>query len=118
MNDHSRDKSMTYTLVHRGEEFTFAIDRHGNGRCICRGNVRGHLKREGNLDLKDLLGDKRARKRIDQLEEEFSFDVVLSESLSLLLWRMYHTADEATVETRAFEREIDRMLGEIIGGVG
>lgn len=111
---HSSDKSLTYTLVYQAKEYSFQIDRQGHGRCICRGDVLAHLKCEGNLALKYLLGDERARKRIDQLEGEFSIDVTLPDDLTHMLWHGWDTAGEATNETRAVEAEIDRLLGNLI----
>jgi hypothetical protein len=111
-----RDKSMTYTLTYEGKEYTFQIDCQGNGRCICKGDVRGQLKREGkNLEIRGkLLGDKKALKRIDHLVNEFSVDVSLPFGLAQMIWRGWDAAGEATDATRAAEKEMDRLLIEVI----
>ncbi len=46
--------------------------------------------------------------------DEFSFDVVLPEGVTQMMWHGWDHAGVATDETRAFEAEIDRLLGEVI----
>lgn len=80
---------MTYTLVHKGKEYTFAIDRQGKGQCIYKGDARSPVERS-------------------------SVDVVLHYGLAQMMWRGWETAGEATDETREFEKDIDRHLGDVI----
>jgi hypothetical protein len=112
----ANDKSMSYTLVYQGEEYTFQIDRKGEGRCVCRGKLLGQIQKEDPylLTKGKLLGNKRAMARIAQLEKEFSFDVRLPFGLTQMLWRGWDTAGAATDQTKAFEELVDRMLIDVI----
>ncbi len=118
MNDYSPDKTMNYPLMHKGKKYSFVIDRQGKGRCICKSDVLRHLGMDTEFQAV-LFGGKWGRKRLNQLEDEFSFDVALPEWLKMLLWGlwlwgMWLTEDDYIEKTREIEAKVDRWLGEVI----
>jgi len=111
-----------YSVGFRDKEYIFSINRAGRGICQCESDARAAMQQEdGSMMVTAIMGDKKAGKRLLELEEEFSLDVKLPKSLADLIWvgldeidRDDENTGKLTPEVLAREDRIDASLFPII----
>ena len=111
-----------YSVGFRDKEYIFSINRAGRGICQCESDARAAMQQEdGSMMIRAIMGDKKAGKRLLELEEEFSLDVKLPKSLADLIWVGWDEIDrddentgKLTPEVLATEDRIDASLFPII----
>ena len=111
-----------YSVGFRDKAYIFSINRAGRGICQCESDARAAMQQEdGSMMVRAIMGDKKAGKRLLELEEEFSLDVKLPKSLADLIWvgldeidRDDENTGKLTPEVLAREDRIDASLFPII----
>jgi hypothetical protein len=111
-----------YSVDFRHKEYVFSIDRAGRGIWQCESDAWAAMQQEdGRMVVRAIMGDKRAGKRLFELDEEFSLDVKLPKWLAGLIWVGWDEIDrddehtgKLTPEVLAREDRIDAALFPII----
>ena len=122
LNVFLHDNHAIYPVVFRDKEYIFSINRAGRGICQCESDARAAMQQEGGtMMIRAIMGDKKAGKRLVELDEEFSLDVKLPKSLADLIWvgldeidRDDENTGKLTPEVLAREDRIDAALFSII----
>jgi hypothetical protein len=69
-----------YSVDFRHKEYVFSIDRAGRGIWQCESDARAAMQQEGGtMMIRAIMGDKKAGKRLVELDEEFSLDVKITQ---------------------------------------
>ena len=122
LNVFLHDNHAIYPVVIRDKEYIFSINRAGRGICQCESYARAAMQQEdGTMMIRAIMGDKKAGKRLVELDEEFSLDVKLPNWLADLIWVGWDEIDRddentgrLTPEVLAREDRIDASLFPII----
>ena len=122
LNVFLHDNHAIYPVVIRDKEYIFSINRAGRGICQCESDAMAAMQQEdGTMMIRAIMGDKKAGKRLVELDEEFSLDVKLPKSLVDLIWVGWDEIDrddentgKLTPEALAREDRIDVALFPII----
>lgn len=123
MKEYLDDGRAVYPMDYRDKEFIFSIDRNGLGFCQCKTDVIVAMQREDKNSLIKavIFQNRKATNRMLALEEEFSVDIKLPESLARLIWESWDEVDlddqntgVATDASRKRESEIDEALSVVI----
>lgn len=116
-----RDDEAEYPIYYRNHEYVFTIDRSGHGSCLCDTGARLVAEKEDErMELKCLVGDNRARRRLLSIQDEFTVEVQLSEMVTRLIWigqeelRSDENHCPQTPAVIARERRIDNSLRPVI----
>jgi len=122
LNVFLHDNHAIYPVVFRDKEYIFSINRAGRGICQCESDARAAMQQEdGTMMIRAIMGDKKAGKRLVELDEEFCLDVKLPKWLADLIWVGWDEIDrddentgKLTPEALAREERIDVALFPII----
>ena len=122
LNVFLHDNHAICPVVFRDKEYIFSINRAGRGICQCESDARVAMQQEGGtMMIRAIMGDKKAGKRLVELDEEFSLDVKLPNWLADLIWVGWDEIDRddentgrLTPEVLAREDRIDASLFPII----
>jgi hypothetical protein len=121
-DDKLDDSYVEYAVMFDDKEYVFTVDRAGKGFCLSTNDaLDAVLQEDDNLQMRAFLGDRKARKRLAELDDQFTVAVKIPKRLANMLWHESKQFDpddedsyELTPECRAREDAIDAAFRPVI----